>query len=111
MHHTGYFDWAATAPADDDIIQESAGIARDFFANPSSVHAEGIKAKNKLTEARIKAAAVLGVKPETLYFTSGGTEADHIPLLSLLLRPAPATILISAIDHPAARELEYALKN
>ena len=111
MHHTGYFDWAATAPADDDIIQESAGIARDFFANPSSVHAEGIKAKNKLTEARIKAAAVLGVKPETLYFTSGGTEADHIPLLSLLLRPAPATILISAIEHPAVREQAYALKN
>ncbi len=101
---SGYFDWAATAPADEDIIREATELSLTYFANPSSVHRAGIEAKKKLTEARERAAAVLGVRPDTVFFTSGGTEADHIPLLALLQRPSPATVLISEIEHPAIRE-------
>ncbi|MDR2177169.1 MAG: aminotransferase class V-fold PLP-dependent enzyme [Treponema sp.] len=92
-----YFDWAATAPP-------GAGIAQVPFGNPSSLHAEGRAARDCLEEARSRCAAALGLKPETLYFSSGGTESNAIVILSLLLRPGAGVCLYSAVEHPSARE-------
>ncbi len=108
---SGYFDWAATAPTDNDIIQESQDIAADFFANPSSQHKKGLEAKQKLSQARQTVANTLAVPIETIFFTSGGTEANHIPLLSLLRRPAKGSVVISAIEHPSIREQAEMLKH
>lgn len=99
-----YFDWAATAPAEADIIRQAAEIAIQHFGNPSSTHLAGAAARNLLTQIRSSCAKTLEVKPEQLFFTSGGTEANHLPLLSLLQRPAAGTVLISAIEHPSIRE-------
>lgn len=106
-----YFDWAATAQPEEDIIRESADIAIKHFGNPSSLHVLGSDAKNTLTQVRADCAKILQVKSDNLFFTSGGTEANHLPLLSLLQRPAPGTIIISAIEHPAIREQAEMLKH
>lgn len=99
-----YFDWAATAPMEADIIRQAAEIAIQHFGNPSSTHLAGANAKSLLAQIRSACAKTLEVKPEQLFFTSGGTEANHLPLLSLLQRPAAGTVVISAIEHPAIRE-------
>ena len=102
-----YFDWAATAPQDnispstDDIPAVTADKVP--FGNPSSRHFEGRSAKEALESARSRCAAVLGIKPETLYFTSGGTEANCISLFSNLLRPA-GRITCSLAEHPSITE-------
>ena len=106
-----YFDWAATAMVEEDIIREAAEIAVSHFGNPSSLHFLGSPAKNLLTQIRSDCAKTLQVKSDNLFFTSGGTEANHLPLLSLLQRPAPGTIIISAIEHPAIREQAEMLKH
>ena len=106
-----YFDWAATAMVEEDIIREAAEIAINHFGNPSSLHFLGSDAKNILAQIRSDCAKILQVKSENLFFTSGGTEANHLPLLSLLQRPAPGTIIISAIEHPAIREQAEMLKH
>ena len=106
-----YFDWAATSPADTDILENALKESLAVWGNPSSIHAAGTEAKDFLNKARNKAAAALNVKAEHIYFTSGGTESDHIPLLAMLNRPAKGTILISSIEHPALREQAAALKN
>ena len=106
-----YFDWAATAQPEEDIIREAADIAIKHFGNPSSLHVLGSDAKNTLTQVRADCAKILQVKSDTIFFTSGGTEANHLPLLSLLQRPAPGTIIISAIEHPAIREQAEMLKH
>lgn len=99
-----YFDWAATSPADEDVLKESLEESFDAWANPSSSHALGKKARELLENARKRAANAMNVKPENIYFTSGGTESDQIPLLSVLNKPAKGTVLISSIEHPAIRE-------
>ncbi len=99
-----YFDWAATSPADPDILRSALERTLENYGNPSSVHAAGQKAKKLLEEARTSCAKSLGVEPGQLIFTSGGTESDHIPLLSVLTKPAKGKILVSAIEHPALRE-------
>jgi cysteine desulfurase len=91
-----YFDWAATARP---LELPSAPP----FGNPSSRHLEGRLARQALEDARERCAAVLGVRPRDLYFTSGGTESNALALQSLLLRKnAPA--LTSAVEHPSIRE-------
>lgn len=99
-----YFDWAATAPSDKDILEASLAETFSAWGNPSSVHSVGKEAKRLLEKARALCAASLGVPSETIYFTSGGTESDCIPLLSLLNRPQKGTVLVSSIEHPAVRE-------
>jgi len=110
MNKEHYFDWAATSPADEDILQESLAISIKSWGNPSSVHQIGKNAALVLQEARSTAAKVLGVKAENIYFTSGGTESDQIALLSILNKPQKGTVLISSIEHPAIREQALALK-
>jgi cysteine desulfurase len=92
-----YFDWAATPIPDlqpEDIP----------FAHPSSAHADGKKARAALENARSRCAAVLGVKPETIFFTSGGTESNAIVLYSLLARQGGGSAGMSAVEHPSIKE-------
>jgi cysteine desulfurase len=87
-----YFDWAATAVPDIPTDDSSYG-------NPSSPHFEGRAARSALESARVRCAAVLAVQPETLYFTSGGTESNCIPLYSPLARQGGGRLLASLGEH------------
>ena len=111
MNCEHYFDWAATSPADEDILKEALNETLECWGNPSSTHAVGKKARELFESARARAAAALGVKTENIYFTSGGTESDQIPLLAVLAKPNKGTVLVSSIEHPAIREQSEALKN
>lgn len=109
MDKTLYFDWAGTSPSDEEILRESLEISMKNWGNPSSVHNLGKEARSVLEDARKKCAETLNVKPEQLYFTSGGTESDHIVLLSVVAKPVKGTVLISNIEHPALREMADSL--
>ena len=106
-----YFDWAATSPADEDILKAALEKSLEVYANPSSQHSAGSAARAALEDARAKAANAIGVNPKSIVFTSGGTESDQIVLLSLLSRPQKGSVVISSIEHPAIREQAAALKN
>jgi len=92
-----YFDWAASAPNID--FSENT-----LYGNPSSKHSEGRAAKAAIEDARERCAAVLKVPPETLYFTSGGTESNSIALFSNLTRKGHGRILASMAEHASIRE-------
>ena len=116
MTHEHYFDWAATSPEDKEILRESLETALRNFGNPSSTHAAGKEARKIFEEARERSAKAIGVKPSQIFFTSGGTESDHIPLLSVLNSPMISEgkrgrIILSAIEHPALREQCNELKH
>ena len=90
-----YLDHAATTPL---RPQAAAAMGRGFelWANPSSPHAEGRKARAALEEARGRVAALLGWEGE-LIFTSGASEAAELALGGA---DAPKTF-VSAIEHDA----------
>lgn len=99
-----YFDWAATALPDRAIFTEALESSLALYGNPSSVHAPGKAARVAIEAARDRAARSLCVKAESVFFTSGGTESNHLPMLSLLQRPVRGSIAISAIEHPSIVE-------
>jgi cysteine desulfurase len=92
-----YFDWAASAPPD-------ACCQNVPYGNPSSKHSEGREAKLALEDARERCAAVLNVPPQTLYFTSGGTESNSIALFSNLLKKGQGRVIASNAEHSSIRE-------
>jgi cysteine desulfurase len=94
-----YFDWAATAMP----LPSSPGTYT-AFGNPSSPHQEGRLAREALEAARSRCAGVLGVNPQTIYFTSGGTESNAIVLYSYLRNKSGARLLASAVEHASVRE-------
>ncbi len=69
-----YLDWNATTPLRSEA--KAAMIdAMDVVGNPSSVHAEGRKAKALVEKARAQVASALGADGADVVFTSGATEA------------------------------------
>jgi len=88
-----YLDHAATTP-----LRPEARAAMehgfDIWANPSSPHAEGRKAKAALEEARERCKAALGWEGE-LIFTSGASEAAGLALH----HAKAAARLVSAVEH------------
>ncbi|MCL2834785.1 MAG: cysteine desulfurase [Treponema sp.] len=105
-----YFDWAATALPDNRLTAEAAIGSQPAFANPSSKHLEGRTARETLENARVKCAQALSVKPETLYFTSGGTESNNIVLYSMLKKTGKGRVMFSAVEHPSVRDNCYVLE-
>jgi cysteine desulfurase len=93
-----YFDWAATA-----LPSQKVSLTIPF-ANPSSKHRPGLEAKRLLNTARASCAELLRVKPEHLYWTSGGTESNAIVLFSLLQSTAKKEALVSKVEHASVLE-------
>jgi cysteine desulfurase len=68
-----------------------------------------------LEDARSRCAKILKVPPKELYFTSGGTESNAIPLYAQLVRQRAALrknadLLVTAVEHPSVRENALALE-
>jgi cysteine desulfurase len=106
MAHRAYLDWNATAPLRPQA-RAAMLAALDEGGNPSSVHAEGRLARQRVEEARAQVAALVGAKPGDVIFTSGGTEANALALGPAIEAGGDKTprdrLLISAIEHPSVR--------
>jgi len=105
-----YFDWAATAPPDPEILKAVQQFSHDYPGNPSSLHREGKAAREKLEECRGKTAELLGASPEQIIFTSGGTESNNLILQSLITPLKPGGVLLSGFEHPAVWQSAQALR-
>jgi cysteine desulfurase len=77
--------------------------AAETFGNPSSVHAEGQRARRAVEEARDQVAALVGAAPAETFLTSGGTEANAMALFGAVAG-RPGRIVISGVEHPSVRE-------
>ncbi|MBB6453860.1 cysteine desulfurase [Salirhabdus euzebyi] len=79
-----YFDYAATCPIRDEALELFVKTSREYYGNPNSLHDIGGKAFSLLTTCRKELANLLGVGAEEVYFTSGGTESNHLGVNALL---------------------------
>ncbi|RYY92113.1 MAG: cysteine desulfurase, partial [Alphaproteobacteria bacterium] len=75
--------------------------AFDLTGNPSSVHAEGRKARALVEGARETVAAAIGACRDDIAFTSGGTEAVSLALRGALKAAPDSKLIASAIEHDA----------
>ena len=100
-----YLDWNATTPLRPEA-RDAMAAAWDLPGNPSSIHAEGRKARRLVEDARAAVGGAVGALPRNVAFTSGGTEANALALTpGLRLKSAPAVqrLVVSAIEHASVR--------
>ncbi|HEX4458856.1 MAG TPA: cysteine desulfurase family protein [Polyangia bacterium] len=99
-----YFDHNATTPLSSEARAAMVAFL-DEPGNPSSLHAEGRRARDAVERARDAVAALVGARREDLVFTSGGTEANNWAVTALAERARAADarrvrVLLSAVEHP-----------
>lgn len=115
--HRLFFDYAATTPVSTRVLRAMTPFFQKTFANPSSLHREGVAAKQVLTDMRKRVARVLSVKARDVYFTAGGTESINMGLFGVMrcaqknnTTTGVPHILITAIEHPAVQSVAMRLE-
>lgn len=96
-----YLDYNATTPCDPRVKEAMLPYLEVDFANPSSLHTPGQKARKAIEESRQKIAELINARAEEIIFTSGGTEANNLAIKGIAYRKKKGHIITSSIEHPA----------
>ncbi len=103
----GYFDYNATAPTRPEVVEAIASALRDTAGNPSSMHVGGRRARALIDQARDRSAALVGVHPSEIYFTSGATESNNLAMRGFArLHPAAHLAAPNFEHHSVLRTLD-----
>src|SRR5215211_9223752 len=99
-----YLDHASTSPllpaAHDEMMAWLSSA--DVVGDPARVHSEGHAARVSVEEGRAAIADLLGCRPRSVVFTSGGTEAIAAAVWGAVER-AGGHVVVPAVEHSAVR--------
>jgi cysteine desulfurase len=98
-----YLDNAATTQTSPAVVEAMLPYFTECYGNASSIYSIGTKSKEAITKSRETIAATLGAKPDEIYFTAGGSEADNWALKATAEAYASKGkhIITSKIEHHA----------
>jgi cysteine desulfurase len=96
-----YLDHAATTPVHPKVLEAMMPYFSGKFGNPSNLHDIGRESKNAVEEARGRTAALIGAKPEEIFFTSSGAESNNFALKGLAQANSQKGkhIIVSQLEH------------
>lgn len=110
-----YFDYAATTPVDDRVIQamvDCLGRSGNFGNPASSSHAFGGNARQAVELARRQVGELVGAPADTIIWTSGATESNNLAIKGVALA-APAHkrhLITSVLEHKAVIDTVHQLE-
>ena len=98
-----YFDNSATTKMYPEVLDTYRKVNEQFFGNPSSLHRLGNEADALLQQSRKQIAQLLGVHPDEIFFTSGGTESDNWAIKGTAMEKFATGkhLIASSVEHPA----------
>ena len=99
-----YLDYAASAPPFPEVLDRLCATAAECYANPGAIHRAGAAARQILQESRRTLAQLLHVRPEEVFFTSGGTESNNWAVQAGCSFTGKKHILCSAAEHSSVLE-------
>ncbi len=94
-----FLDNSATTPIDPAVLAAMTEALADNYGNPSSIHAEGRRARAAIEAARKTVAQHLNCSIGEIFFTSGGTEANNMALKNAVRDLGVTRIVSSPIEH------------
>jgi cysteine desulfurase len=101
VEHRIYFDNAATTALAPEVLEAMMPYLTDHFGNPSSIYSYGRETRLAIENARKSVARSLGVKPGSIFFTSGGTESNNTAIAASVRDLGCTHIITSPIEHHA----------
>lgn len=101
-----YLDNSATTKAHSSVVNKMAHVMEEDYGNPSALHEMGFVAEKHMKQARKNVADLILAAPESIVFTSGGTEADNIAIQGAMLKQGKrgGHIITQDTEHPAVLE-------
>ncbi len=107
-----YLDNNATTQVAEAVVEVMLPYFTEQFGNPSSLHQFGNRVGRAIKTARQQVQALLGAAHESeIIFTSCGTEADNMAILSALkAQPSRREIITTSVEHPAVLSLCQSLE-
>ncbi|MGB3204670.1 MAG: cysteine desulfurase family protein [Crinalium sp.] len=101
-----YLDYSATTPPRPEVVAAMQQALTQQWGNPSSLHEWGQRASILVERARLQVAQLLNAPdPESIIFTSGGTEADNLAIMGIARKyVVPQHLIISTVEHSAVSE-------
>lgn len=109
---TIYLDHNATTPVHPEVVEALARCWLEGFANPSSQHQPGQRARRVVEDAREEIADVFGAKgsgphADRVIFTGSGTEANNLAVLGIARasrKEGLGHVVVSVIEHASVLE-------
>lgn len=113
-----YLDHAAATPLASAVLKAMLPYLENSFGNASAIHGEGVAARTAIEDARQQVATTLGIRPNGVVFTSGGTESNNLAILGLLknlcrtdgVPYSEMEVVTTKIEHPSISALIPILK-
>ena len=97
-----YLDNSATTPVAAEVLEAMTPYFCEAYGNASSLHASGREARQAIEKGRAEIAAILGVSPSEIVFTSGATEANNLAIIGMAFaHQEKRHIITSKIEHHA----------
>ncbi|MEQ9618214.1 MAG: cysteine desulfurase family protein [Deltaproteobacteria bacterium] len=101
-----YLDNNATTKPLPEVREVVMRLMGDGFGNPSSAHSTGERARKHLSVARNQVAALLGVSPSRITFTSSGTESNNMAFYSRARdKGRKCRIITTTVEHSSIRKM------
>lgn len=97
-----YLDNQSGTRLDDSVLATMIPYFQDDYGNAQSMHSLGQQAKDALDKARAQVADFIGAaKPEEIYFTASGSEANNLALkgIAQAYQAKGKHIIMSSIEH------------
>lgn len=105
-----YLDNAATTAVAPEVAEAMMPVLQEAYGNPSSSHAIGRKTRVIIEQSRRSIAKHLNCHPSSIYFTSGGTEADNLALRGAIRDLQCERIITSDAEHSAVIKTAQSLE-
>ena len=98
-----YLDNAATTKPKQSVIDAMMPYFVENYGNPSAIYSFATQNKAAVQKARRQVASLLHAKENSIYFTSGGTEADNWALIKTAeaYESKGKHIITTAVEHHA----------
>lgn len=106
-----YLDYASVTPIDNRVQKEYEKYSSIEYANPSSLHTEGVQAKKVMDASRKQIAELIHGHTDEITFTASGTEANNLAIVGVVekiiadgKKYADLHIITSVIEHASVLE-------
>lgn len=98
-----YLDYAANTPVDPRVMNYYTWHCNRYIANPNSSHPLGKEAYARMEEVTEHIAALLGVKPTEIIYTSGASEANNLAIKGVVqaYKHSGKHIISTCLEHPS----------
>ncbi len=101
-----YLDYNATTPVLGEVVSAMMPFFTEKFYNPSASYPEAGAVAQAVAEARQLVGDLLGVSPDQVVWTSGGTESNNWAIQGSLAywHGKRDRILVSQMEHPSVTQ-------